>query len=95
MAAGDSSLSVRQRLIAFLEDLDLDIDLGLNGAAPLTASGRFDSLALLRLALWVEQEVGSAVDPAECDFMEEWRTVDSVVQFVARQRTDNDRRRDG
>ena len=58
---------VRERLIAFLSDLDLDLDVQLNGDTPLTASGVLDSLLLLQLAMWVEQEVGRQLNPAEFD----------------------------
>ena len=91
MAADDSERAVRKRLISFLEELDLDLEFRLDGPAPLTASGRFDSLALLRLALWVEEELGSPLDPASFDLMEEWRTVDGVVEFLARERAVCDR----
>ncbi len=74
--------AVKERLIAFLGDLDLDLDVQLNGDTPLTASGVLDSLLLLQLAMWVEQEVGRQLNPAEFDLMEEWRSVDSVVGFV-------------
>lgn len=53
---------------------------------PLIQSGRFDSLGLLNLVLWVEAQIGRGVDPVAIDFSKDWNSVADIVRFVARNR---------
>lgn len=79
-------MSVRDRLLAFIRDLQLPLDGEVGDETQLIDSGRLDSLALVELALWVEGEVGKPLDPAAFDLRMEWQTVSSVVRFIERHR---------
>src|SRR5690606_23265667 len=48
----------------------------------LVASGRLDSLALFRLALWAEERTGQPLDPTAFEPAIEWATVGSFLTFV-------------
>ena len=58
---------------------------------PLISSGRLDSFNLLRLVLWVEDEIGQPGDATRIDLAVEWDTVEQIVAFVARHRAANGR----
>ena len=59
----------------------------LNADTPLIASGLFDSLALFNLMVWIEERVGAPIDPTAFDLSKEWDTVNDIVRFVERQRS--------
>lgn len=54
--------------------------------APLFGEGRLDSLALVQLVVWVEEQIGARIDPARFDLPGEWATVAGVAAFVTRHR---------
>jgi len=77
-----SSPVLRDRLLAFLEGRLAGREL--NDEMPLLTSGLLDSLALLDLMAWMEQEVGKAIDlDAIENPLTEWNTVRDIVNFVA------------
>lgn len=49
----------------------------------LIRSGLLDSLALYRLMLWVEEQIGEPLDPTGVDIREELDSVEGVLRFVA------------
>ncbi len=51
-------------------------------STPLLTSGLLESLHLLELALLIEEEVRAPLDLTTIDFMKEWDTVDSILNFV-------------
>jgi acyl carrier protein len=77
-------MSLHDRLLRFLEELDLELDDKLKEDTPLIKSGILDSLSLFKLAAWVEQEVGSQVDLREFNLIEEWDTIADILNFVER-----------
>jgi acyl carrier protein len=77
-----SSSGLRDRLLAFLAGRLPGRDL--NDSTPLVTSGLIDSLALIDLVAWMEQEVGAAIDLAAIENpATEWNTVRDIVTFVA------------
>ena len=78
------------RLIAFLEGLNVELDVQLTADIRLFDSGLFDSMALFNLATWVEQEIDKPLDLTEFDLLQEWATVADIVTFIEkhRERTD-------
>ncbi len=78
--------SLRDRLLAFVETLNLDCDEQVGDDTPLVGSGLLDSLALLQLAMWIEGEIGQPLDPDELDLYEEWNTVGKVLECIQRHR---------
>lgn len=81
---------IRERLIAFLAELDVAVDTRTPDDAPLIDSGVLDSLGILKLALWVEQQVGRPLDPASLDLPGDWNTLERITTFIA-SRIDDDR----
>jgi acyl carrier protein len=80
-------VSLRDDLVRFLRDADVDLPDVVDDGTSLVVSGRVDSLALFHLAAWVEKEVGAPVDPATVDLPTAWETIGDVVRFVERRRT--------
>jgi hypothetical protein len=58
----------------------------LSDDAPLISSGLLESVALLDVALWVEDRIGGALDLAAVDLVGEWDSMAAIVTFVERQR---------
>ena len=83
--------ALRHELRSAIANWDPSGGAGLSDDTPLISSGRLDSFNLLRLVLWVEDEIGRPVDATRIDLAAEWDTVDRIVAFVARQRAANGR----
>lgn len=77
--------TTRERLISFLRQARPDFD-DWQDDTPLVGFGVIDSLTLLQLAVWVESEIGHALDPSAFDLASEWSTVAGVLLFIARER---------
>jgi acyl carrier protein len=75
-----------QKVIAYLESITPSATARYTPETPIFATGLFDSLALVQLVAWVEEETGEPIDPAEMDFRAEWETVAHVASFVERLR---------
>ena len=78
--------SLRDRLVALIRSWNLELNEDLRDDTPLITSGVFDSTALFNLVLWVEQQIGSTIDPTSFDLIEEWNTIADVVSFIERKR---------
>jgi len=77
--------SLRDKLIAVLEESDADLHGKLREDTPLM-SGKLDSLGLLKLALFIESEIGPRVDITAFDIDKEWNTINDILNFIARLR---------
>lgn len=72
------------KLIEFLETITPNSSARFTPATPIFSTGLFDSLALVQLVGWVEEETGTAIDPASLDFRAEWATAGHVANFIDR-----------
>ena len=79
-------MSPQDELFALIESWDVRLEGELKADTPLIASGVFDSLALFNLVFWVEQKIGSPIDPTALDLATEWATVNDILRFIERQR---------
>jgi acyl carrier protein len=77
-------MSLHERLLRFLEELDLERNDELTEDTSLIKSGVLDSLSLFKLAAWVEQEIGGQVDLRAFNLIEEWDTIADILKFVER-----------
>lgn len=77
-------MTSRERLSAFFRQTCPDFH-ELGDETPLVGSGLIDSLVLMQLAIWVEEETGRSLDPASFDLVSEWRTIGSLLSFIDRQ----------
>jgi acyl carrier protein len=78
-------LSARERLTVFLADTLEELgreDVDLRRDTSLLRSGLLDSLGLLRLAGWIEEEVHTEIDLKALDLPQEWDTIDDVLRFI-------------
>jgi acyl carrier protein len=80
---------LRTQLLTALTEWDRSLDGDLQGDAPLVSSARLDSLNLLRLLLWIEEQIGRPIDATKVDLAAEWDTIDDIVAFVERERGRN------
>jgi len=55
---------------------------------PLISPGHIDSMALLRLLMWIELKAGRSIDVTAIEIAREWDSVDSIVSFIERVRGD-------
>jgi len=79
-------MSVRERILSVFESCDLELDGELRDDASLIRSGLLDSAALFNLALLIESEVGSEIDPGSFDLTAEWDTIADIEEFIAQRR---------
>lgn len=77
-------MSLHERLVGFLKELDLELNNELKEDTSLIKSGLLDSLSLFKLAAWVEQEIGGQVDLRTFNLIEEWDTIADILNFVER-----------
>ena len=72
----------RAALRALLRECDVDAEGPLNDETPLISSGLLDSLALFRVALWVEEQTGQHIDPATLDLAHAWDSITFILDFI-------------
>jgi acyl carrier protein len=80
-------MSLHERLVEFLKELDLELNEELKEDTSLIQSGLLDSLSLFKLATWVEEEIEGQVDLRTFNLIEEWDTIADILNFVERYRT--------
>ncbi len=83
----EARAAVRERLAAFLTECGIDAGDGAATGVSLIQSGRLDSVALLNLALWIQEEVGPNVDLTSFDLATEWDTLDAITRFIEMNRS--------
>jgi acyl carrier protein len=54
--------------------------------APLISSGFMESVTLLNVALWVEEQIESSVDVTAFDLAAEWDSIRDILAFVEKHR---------
>jgi D-alanine--poly(phosphoribitol) ligase subunit 2 len=82
-------MSLRNRLAAFIEGLDVELNGDMKEDTPLIESGLFDSLALVQLAAWIEQQIEVQVDLTAFDLSKEWNTIADILSFIEKHRGRN------
>ncbi len=76
----DTASNRREHLLAFVRDEVCLIDLDLQPETDLLLTGAVDSLGVIRITQWLEDEFGIGVDPAEVT-LENFQTVDLIVAY--------------
>jgi acyl carrier protein len=74
--------ALMERFWEFYGLLGLTLDEEPNAETLLVGSGLLDSLGLLQLATWIQEEIGRPIELEMFDLYEEWRTVGSVLDFI-------------
>ena len=85
MATSNGSSSAP--LIAFLQGVLPPDAPAITEETPLFGTGLLDSLALVHLVLWVEEQTGRPLDPRTFSIREEWTVVADVARFIDRARS--------
>jgi acyl carrier protein/GNAT superfamily N-acetyltransferase len=75
-------LSLRNRLIRLIEENNPEMAAPLRDDTSLIRSGLIDSMGLFNIALWIERESGTRLDPNAFDPARDWDTVADIVSFV-------------
>lgn len=78
--------ALEERVIAFVEETDVELPSSLGPETSLLTSGLLDSLALFRLFEWVTEQVGKPIDVLDIDLASEWDTPARIAAFIERQR---------
>ena len=76
--------SLRDRLIRLIQEDNPEMVAPLRDDTSLIRSGLIDSMALFNLALWIERETGSRLDPNAFDPARDWDTITDILSFVDR-----------
>ena len=79
--------SLRDELIAIIEDSDVEFDGGLTDHTSLIKSGKLDSLGLFNVASFIERQIGPKLDLTSFDIAREWDTIADIINFIAKHRT--------
>lgn len=79
-------MNLLEKLLNHLKELNLAQGQGITEHTLLFESGLLESLTLMRVAQWIEAEVGGVVDLTKFDILEEWKPPESIVQFVEAQK---------
>lgn len=73
-------MSLRDDLIGTLTLMKLPVEL--RDDTSLIRSGVLDSVALLNLVLWIEEQTGRPIDPTRINFRTQLDTVTSILGYV-------------
>jgi acyl carrier protein len=83
-------LAERDALRAELRQVILELapaqEASLTDDAPLISSGFMESVTLLNVALWVEEQIESSVDVTAFDLAAEWDSIRDILAFVEKHR---------
>jgi acyl carrier protein len=77
---------LREQLRALIDELARPDGEPIDDDAPLISSGRLESIALLNVALWVEEQIDAAVEITSFDLAAEWDSVAQILEFVEKHR---------
>jgi acyl carrier protein len=77
---------LRAQLCTFIDDaVSLDPDTPVAPDTDLLMTGLVDSLGVVQIVSWMEQELGIVVEPTDV-VLEHFQTVDAMAGFVERRR---------
>lgn len=78
--------SLCDKVIAQIKGPGYEIGQEIDADTSLIQSGLLDSLALFKLALWIESEVRSPLDLTKLEIAIVWDTPRAIADFIAAQR---------
>ena len=71
------------RLTKYVQEEVCVVELSLQGDTDLLLTGAVDSLGVIRITQWLEDETGIEVDPADVT-LENFQTIDRMVRYAKR-----------
>lgn len=78
--------TLRKQLLAIFAEFAPDHHGAITDDTPLISSALVESVTLLNVALWVEEQIDPAVDITSFDLATEWDTVAGILNFVEKHR---------
>lgn len=72
--------ALAERLRAFIDD-EIALDGDVEGATDLLLTGLVDSLGVVQIVDWIEQELDTEIDPGDV-VLEHFRSVDAMVAYL-------------
>lgn len=85
------SASLREKLHGFIKtkirESGKPVPPDFNDETQLVSSGLLESLHLLELALFLEEEIGSPLDLTTLNIDKEWDSISAISKFVERSRS--------
>jgi acyl carrier protein len=78
--------SLREELLADLSQWGARDASLLQDDTSLIVSGLIDSVGLFQMLLWIEEKVGSSIDPALVDWRRDWDSVGAILRYVEQRR---------
>ena len=78
--------ALREQLRALIAECARHEHGAIDDDTPLLSSALVESMALLNVALWVEEQIDSAVEITSFDLAAEWNTVRQILDFVEKYR---------
>jgi hypothetical protein len=76
--------ALRKELRALILDGAPALDGAIADHAPLITSGLVESTTLVSVAMWVEDHVGGEVQLGAFDLVQEWDSLNAILDFVER-----------
>lgn len=74
-------MSISEALTRFIQDEIVVDDLDIDGDTDLLLSGAVDSLGVIRITHWMEEETGISVDPGDVT-LENFQTVAKMTAYL-------------
>ena len=74
-----------KELKSLIASWQLDALQDVQSETSLIRSGRLESSALFNLVLWIEQQTGKSINPAEIDLTREFDTLADILRFIKRE----------
>ena len=78
--------SLREELLAELSQWGTRKTGLLQDDTSLIVSGLIDSVGLFQMLLWIEEKVGSTIDPASVNWRRDWDSVAAILQYIEQRR---------
>lgn len=72
--------ALAERLRAFIDD-EIALDGDVEGSTDLLLTGLVDSLGVVQIVDWIEQELATEIDPGDV-VLEHFRSVDAMVAYL-------------
>ena len=83
-------MTLREKLVSHvreqLERSGKELEQALSEDTSLVRSGLLESMVLLELATWIEEEIGKPLDLRGVDIRTEWDTFEGIERFIERSR---------
>ncbi len=77
---------MREQLRALIVEFAHHEHSAIDEDTPLISSGSIESMALLNVALWVEEHIAATVEITSFDLAAEWDSIGKILDFIEKYR---------